>query len=340
LGRSLIPGVSKENVLPTSEKIMEKRKELHPELEPRGKREELQQEIIGDYLLQPGGPGKKLAISAAQTFAKELAKDLGGGEKVQAGTKIITGILASRSGKPNVKDFIKKEYEEASKAIPKNATISGSRAESYLSQVKEKVNQGGHAAWKNDVNAQINALEKSIHSGKIKVTALDQSIKDINSQLMEKGVRGSQAEMWLTRIKQAAQHELKQYGKSNPEFLKHYKDANASFAGYKQSLIGQKQIEKFKEAGLFKGTVGLLAHGIANPEASMQALGSLAALYGIKKSGELTQRIFSSPVLASHYMKAIASAAKENAPQTIANLSKLDQELRKSNQNFPNKQSK
>lgn len=332
LGRSLIPGVSQENVLPTSEKIMQTRKELHPELEPKNRQEAIAQEILGDYILQPGGPLKKLAISAAQTLAKEVTKDLGGNEKVQAGAKIITGILASRAGKPNVKDFINKEYNAASRSIPKNDTINAKRAAVYLDQVEDKIKKGALPNWKEKILGQVKHLKSNIKDDKIKVVALDESVKDINKLLTQTDIKKDrEAIMWLTRIKQATQHELKQYGKKNPEFWQHYKVANASFAGYKQSLIAQRQIEKFKDSGLFKGSVGILAESIINPALAAKTIGTLSSLYGIKKAGELTHRIFSNPVLASYYMKTIASAAKDNAPQTIANLAKLDAELKKTN---------
>jgi hypothetical protein len=329
IGRSLIPNVSKENVLPTSEKFLEARKKLHPELEPKNTRERIQQEIGGEYILQPGGPIKKLFISAAGIFAKEAAKELGGGTGTQAGAQIISGILASRVGKPNVKDFINKEYEAASAAIPKDAVIDAGRASKYLSQVKEKVNEGGHAAWKDEVNKQINTLEKSIKGGKIKVTALDQGIKDINSHLLEKGIKGTQAEMWLTRIKQAGQHELKLYGKTNPLFLNHYKNANSAFAGFKQSIIAQRLVEKFQNKGLISGGLTLLTEALYHPEFAAQTGGALVAAYGAKKSVELVRRIWANPVLANYYMKATAAAAKENAPQFLANMNKLDKELKK-----------
>jgi len=310
-------------------KFAEIRKKGFEKFEPKGKREELQQEFAGDVATGVKGVGRRLFVAAAGILGKEGAKELGAGEAGQAGAKIISGILASRKGRPNVKDFMNKEYAKAENAIPKAATIPSKRAETYLNQVKEKVTQGGQAPWKKPVLDQIEALEKNFKNGKIKVTALNQAVKDINSSLAEKSIRGTQADMWLNRVKAATQHELKQYGKTNPEFLKHWKDANASFAGFKQSLIAQKHIDKLKEIGSIKGSVALLAEALYKPEFAAQTVGAIATIYGVKKSGELLHRVFANPVLANYYLKATAAAAKENSKQFIVNMSKLDAALKK-----------
>lgn len=328
--RSATGTQTEEQFFAPGSKFAEIRKKGFEKFEPKGKREELQQEFAGDIATGPKGIVKKLGVAAFGIFGKEAAKELGAGEKGQVGAKIISGVLASRMGKQNVKDFIKKEYKEASAAIPKDASIPSTRAQTYLKQVKEKVNQGGHASWKDEVNKQINALEKNISDGKIKVPALDQSIKDINSQLAEKVVRGSQAEMWLTRIKKAAQHELKIYGKENPEFLKHYKNANAAYSGFAQSKKAANWIEKKKAKLGFGGGTALLAEFIiGGPEVTAKTVAGLATLYGIGKTGELMARIFSNPVLANYYLKATAAAAQENSKQLLVNLNKLDQGLKK-----------
>lgn len=334
LGRSIIPGVEKEPKLPTSAKFLEARKKLHPELEPKDRKEAIAQEILGDYILQPGGPLKKLAISAAQTLAKEFTKDLGGDEKTQVGAKIVTAIMASRIGKPNVNDFIKKEYAKSSSSIPKADVVNAKRAETYLNQIESKISQGAMPKWKKEVLDQIGHLKSNIKDGKIKVTALDDVVKDINKIIPTLDPKkDGPAIMWLSRIKKGAVHELKQYGKTNPEFWNHYKTANAAFAGYKQSLIAERQIEKFKQSGLLKGSILLLGEALIHPTEALKSGSALLGLYGIKKTGELTQRIFSNPVLASYYMKTLAAAGKENAAQVISNLAKLDEGLRKENQN-------
>lgn len=349
LGRSVISGrqegegglvgkISPEPFLPTSQKLKERFEEVHPELKTKGKTEELIREVAGDYVLAPGGAARKLGIAAFGVLGKEAAKELGAGDKGQIGAKIVSGVLASRFGQKNVKDFINKEYAKADSAIPKSATVPSKRAETYLSQVREKVKEGGHADWKKPVLDQIETLEKNFTDGKIKVNALNQAVKDINSELGSKGIRGTQADMWLTRIKKATQHELKQYGKENPEFLNHWKDANSAFAGFAQSKKAAEFLNKYKtKLGLSGGTALLAEYLIAGPQLAVQAITSLGAAYGVGKSFELTSRIFSNPVLANYYLKATAAAAKENSKQLLVNLNKLDQGLKKTN---PNKERK
>lgn len=331
---SLVRGIVGEskNILPTSSKLKERFERVHPELKPKTPAEEGYREIAEDYVLQPGGPLKKLAISAAGYFSKELTKALGGEETAQAGAKMLTSIVGSRIGKKNVKDFIESEYKKATRSIPKGATVDAKRAENYINLISKKINQGSFADWKDDVNKHLDFIKKNIKNGQIPVTALDQAVKDINKAIPK--LKDKESIKYLTQVKKATQHELKQYGKKNPQFLKNYKNANAAYAGYAQSKKASEFLKKHKtKLGLGSGAALLADYFIEGPEGVAKHIATLGTAYGIGKSAELTYRIFSNPVLGNYYLKATAAAAAENGKQLAHNLNKLDEGLRKKDTN-------
>ncbi len=320
---------SKEKA-PPSATVREKGREIFGEkFEPKSPSEEFFGEIAG---MAPLGPGKgilqKIAVASLGKSAEKAAKEFGGEATGQISANIVGTMLASRFGKPNVKDYIASEYKAASQAIPKDALRTGKRIESYLETAQKKVNEGGYAPWKTEVNSQIDALKKNVKNGAVSVKAIDQSVKDINSHLRKAKV-DPQAERWLIRLKTAAQHELRQYGKQNPEFLEHYQKANAAFAGYSQSKKASDFISKHKKNLGIGSTVSLVAEfAIHGPESATKTIGALGAAYGIGKSAELLYRIQSNPTLFKYYTQALAAAAAENTPVMIENFNKLDEKLK------------
>lgn len=316
--------------LPTSSEFREMSKRAHQEaLEPQSRTEEIAGNIVGDLILAPGSLTRKIAISTFGNLGQETAKEFGAGEKGQIGAKIAAGFLASRFGQKNVKDFYKEEFEAASRSIPKDALRSGKRIENFLEASQKNINQGGYAPWKTEINTQIDALKKNIKNGAVPVKAIDQAVKDINSHLRQVKI-DPQAERWLMKLKTAAQHELKQYGKTNPEFIKHYQDANAAFSGFQQSRIASKYIDKIKDMGLLKGiSAGAIEFIVGGPEALAKTVAIGGATIGAAKQAEFIGRIFSNPILFKYYTQTLASAAKENSMQVLKNIQKFDEEFKK-----------
>ena len=67
------------------------------------------------------------------------------------------------------------------------------------------------------------------------------------------------------------------------------------------------------------------------PLETAERTAEVASLYGVASAYDLGSRIFSNKTLFHYYTKALAAAAKENAPQFLHNMNKVDKGLREMN---------
>lgn len=331
--KSFLPEISEKRIFPTSGELREISKEAHKgALEPEGKAEELAGEIFQDYIFSPGGVVKKLVLSSAANIFKEGLKQTGASEDTQSIGKAGLTFLMNFAGKRNVKDYYKSEYQKAAKSIPIKETIDSKRLSSGLTSLENRINLGVDIPAKGPAIKVIKELKEKSVSGKIPVQDLDRAYHDINNLLFDKKNLAPTAEHWLGKTKQMISHELKRYGKGNPEYLQHFKDANAAYSGLAQGQKATNFIKGMKKAAFIGGPAAIIAElHFAGPEATAATAAALASAYGVANVYDLGTRIFSNPTLFKYYTKAMASAANENKAQFLKNLRNLDKGLREEN---------
>jgi len=335
-GRAIIPGVSDKRFLPTSHELRELGKEFHGEkLEPKGDVEKNVGTFIQDYLLSPGGPVKKAVLSSAGAIAEKGLKIFGVDQDAASLGKAAVMFTGSFLGKKNVKNYIKQEYDAASKAIPRNATIPGNQIVQQLSSLQSKYKKGLEPAQEKEAIGYINKILGKVSQGKgnIEVEEADKIFHQLNRLYGESTdpiVRG-----YISEINGVVRKSLKDYGKNvNPAYLQAFNNANAAYAGVAQGKKAVNTISKWKKTALLTGAPALAAElYFVGPQETATTLGAIATGYGLAHGYDLASRIFSNPTLFKYYTKAGAAAASENLPQFIKNSRKLDIELRKTNPN-------
>jgi len=325
--------VSEETFFPTTQEIREKvKRETGGKYEPKNEIERIGGNIIGDWVFRPGGPMAKTLTSIGAETAKEITGALGGGDTAKTLIDMATTFASSRFNHPTIRNYWNNQYNLATGSIPRNAKIAATKIQPTLDQVRQRVLAGGYADWKAPVIQQIETLEKNIQNGAVHVRDIDKAIHDINKQIYSGKLPG-EAVRELQTLAKGGRRLLRQYGQTNPQFLEHWRNANAAYAGWASNRAASNFMEKYTNkltAG--SGSYALMTFLLKGTEATGKTVAAIASTYGIAKASEFTARIFANPVTRKYYMNAMLGALRENAPQMLNNFSKLDKELRKENQ--------
>lgn len=327
------PLLGKENILPTISDIRQHGIEKHGDrFEPKDYLESKVGEVIQKAVLAPGGPLTRAAVALGSNMVKDAAEALGADEKGQAIADGVASFALSRISAPTVRDYFNRQYDLAERAIPRNATMAAGTSQGFLNAIRQRLDDGGFAAWKEPVRQQIAALENNIQNGRIRVRALVQAQKDINFQRATPGL-AAEAQRELTTIARGVRHQLRQYGQTNPNFTQPWRNANAAYAGWAQSRRAtdfmNRNVGKLTAGGGSALLLNLLKYG---PEVTAQAASAIGATYGVTTAGQFMSRVFSNRVLFNYYMRTMAGAAAENVPQMVSNYNKLDKALKKENE--------
>jgi hypothetical protein len=182
------------------------------------------------------------------------------------------------------------------------------------------------------VRSAIEELSSKASRGTMEVDELVQAYHDINERM---GAKKLFDELSTTErrklksrydlVKREIGNELQQYGRTNPEFYKTWRQANEGHAAIAQS----KGISNF-----ISSKSGKLPHHLAASIAidlfmhSGVATGSVISGYALAKTGELMYRVARSPTLRRHYQNVLMEASNENLPGMIKNLESLDKGLK------------
>ena len=331
--KKTIGEIPQKRILPTSEELRQLTKETFKgKLEPEGEVERIGGELLQDYIFQPGGPLKKIALAGTGKVVEEGLKLFGASEDEQSKAKMAASFFGSLYGKKNVKDYYKKEYGIATRAIPVKETIDAGRLTKGLGALKNRLTRGLEPESKKIAMDQVDKLLSKVEGGKISVRSLDDAFHDINEIKFSKKLSPKES-MWLDRTKNMVRSELRNYGKVNPEYFQAFSNANAAYAGFAQNQKAVNTMNKWGKAVAVKGGLPALAAELYlfGPVATAETAAAVAAGYGLGSGYDLMRRVVSNKTLFHYYTKTLAAAAQENLPQITHNLTKLDKKLREMN---------
>lgn len=305
---------------------------------PQNEKEKLSDDIVSDAAaLAVPIKGKipfirSIGTSIFANLAQKGAEKVGIGEKGQVATKLGAFFLAGLTGKGNVKKYWNKQYELAEKAVPADATFSAGKLERQLDKLESELKKGGiETSSQKFVQKPLEELRRTIDFGEMRVEdaiAAKKKINELRSSLFDE-VKGKAARKGArTKINQIANfldQSIEQYGKENPTFYEHWKNANEAFGGFQQSKrVGRWIARTLPINKLGKGSI-LIAEAIFKPATLPLTLGGVAAF----KGAELLTRMFKNPTLRKYYTNLMKSAVDENKTGVLRNLSRMEKELKK-----------
>lgn len=253
---------------------------------------------MGELSFDPSSIGRKVLSSMTGTAAKEIVKSMGGGDQAQAAAKLGTMFATGYINPKKAQKYSSQLFKKRDALLPENATLEikpaevkrvARQIESLEKGVLKPSEEPAHKLLKefNDKvlknspesapgYAQMNRFDKQMlkrrfdaKNGKIEPVDMRQLLK-FKEKVNE--VRGS---LWakpeLKGIESATKQRLDllandieglidQYGKSDPAWLKAYKEANAMHHALRSGERFAKNMKDIKPSGY----VGALTKGLGN----------------------------------------------------------------------------
>lgn len=333
--------------LPTSKDIRENvTKPLTGEfLEPQSPKEKLADSFVQDTvsLFLPGPKGKaglakSIGIAGAANAAHEGVKSLGRSEGEQDAAKMGTLFLLSlmgRNGYRGAEKYVGEIYNKAEQAIPAGATTDATKLATNLTNLKTKMQKGTLAPSEQFVINEVDAVLAKIQNGQIPVDEAWAATRSLNEKLQEfvfknpKQSVNARARKLADTIKNDLNETIADYGQTNPEFYKSFKDAQQGFA----TIAKSRQISDFigQQAKVYgpHSLVGFIATAIHNPGLAVSTVQGGLGGGVLLKSGELMYRIGKSPVLRKHYLNVLKDAAAQDAVALHKNFEALERDAKK-----------
>lgn len=318
-------------------------------------REDVTRAYTGEYL-EPQNEWERFADNVAQDFAAlaipikgkiPFARSLGQavianaggevanaffGEKGEAYTKM--GLLFSlgmlSGGKSGgIKKYINGLYGEMEAAIPAGAEINASRLSKKLNNIESILRKGDpKAASKAPAFQKIEAIRNKINSGMIDIEEVVQLTKDTNEAIFGLGeLKRGQNELY--NLRKALHDSTKEYGASNPEFLKKWQSANEAYAATETSRRIGNYVKKnirpkdYVYAASALGLEGTLAGG----PAALSTLGGTAGIAATAYGAEVIKRISKSKALQKYYKNVVIHSLNQNKGGLVRAMTQLDKAL-------------
>lgn len=337
IGLSPLEYSEKPKGLPGSSELRELSQKIFGEIiTPQNAKESFIDDIVSDAaVLAIPVKGKvpfirSIGTALAGNLAQEGAKQLGVGEKGQAAAKLGAFFLSGVAGKGNVKKYWNQQYKLAQEAIPEGTTTSTRILDKKLRNFEETfLNKGGPTPAKKRVKEFYEELKKKTYAGDMDVDELAQFKHDLNqnrASLYDRELTTSDrrlAKKYYDEIGNAIESQIEQYGKRNPQFLEHWKNAQEAFGGFYQSKRVGNWIAKAIPFGKLGKTSLLILEGLFKPS----TLPLTASSYAAFKGGELLTRMFKNPTLRRYYGNLMKDAIKENKSGFLRNLKSIEKEI-------------
>lgn len=310
-------------------------------LKPQNKIEKFADDVIEDtaLLLNPSqliAKGAKRAPKLMKTFFKSLGanvagesvKQIAGSETAGDITKLGSLFFLSVLDQPAAAKQVSNLYKEAESKIPANAKTNARNLSRNLDNLektitKQRPRENLSPAEKFVVD-QTDKVKNLIKNYEIPVDQAIAQKRSLNQELStlykevpklgdQKRVRGL-----AKQINSYLNQALKQYGDSNPQFYKPYKEADQAFGTLARSNFISHWVDK--NVLHSPATAGLLH--LFGPVAKVSAKALIPY-----QAAKLGYRIAKSPTLAKIYGNALKAAAKEDAKTFNKYLKELDQNL-------------
>lgn len=301
-------------------------------LEPRNRGEEAFDELVSTttalatpFLGKAPGLLKSLGVSSIGQGAKEVAKLFNFPEEtannIKLGVMIPASIFGTRS---NLRKLSKKNYDVAQSAI-RDKVLSPEKVRDSVTKLYDQVAQSAGPGREETLKI-LKPVVKGLSVGnKIPVQKLWDYKKDMNAWL-GKYTTPRESRPFIERTSGALNEALKEYGKTNPEFLKGYTVGDQLHG----ALANQSILDKFyahnpKIASAIKNPLTqTLLHLPKKIGASVGAVALAPAQ--IYKIGKIMAK---SPEARKVYTQAINDALKQDVRAFVANSGKLDKILGK-----------
>lgn len=275
---------------------------------------------------------RAIGTALAGNLVSEGAEKAGFGEKGKTAAKLGTFFFSGLTGRGNLKKYWKKQYKLADKAIPEGATVEVFKMDRKLDNLERELRKGVSTPSKEFVLSPLKNIQKKLTTGEIPADELIQFKKDIN-ELRGKlytDLTGKQsiryAQGKINDLKGIVDEEIAQYGKTNPKFLKSYKNAEEAYSGFHQSQRVGNWISSVIPFGKLGKTKILILEAIFKPATLKATIPAAGAL----KAGELVTRMLKNPTTRRFYGNLVKDAVNENKAGFIKNLRSLEKEVKKS----------
>ncbi len=274
---------------------------------------------------------RAIGTALSANVASEVAEKLGATEKQKIGAKIGTFFLAGLSGKGNVRKYWNKQYKLAEKSIPKGAEVEVFKMDAMLDRLEDNLRKGVSTPSKKFVLSPLKKIQNKIVTGEIPVEELLQFKRDINELRgsLYKDLSGKPsikyAQGKINDLSKIIDNEISAYGKTNPEFMKHYRNANEAYAGFHQSKRVGNWVNRALPFGKMGKTALFIAESIFKPASLKFTLPGVAAF----KSAEFITRMLKNSTLRRYYTNLMKSAVDENKTGVIRNLRNMEKEIEK-----------
>jgi len=317
--------------LPTSQELRAVSAELKPQLEPKTRFEEAEDEFVGDVtsLLVTRIPAiRSIGLAAIGNIGKQAVKELGLGEGAQDATKMGLMIFAGMFRKGGgINTHIDNLYSEARGTVPKGATFKYPM--SRLNVLEKNLKKGSLTDAKAASLKIIDEIKAKAPKGIIPVEEAVEFDRDINRAISkafaDKAKRG-----WLDQVKKTHTKALDVYGKENPEWNKYYKEAKLAYKGMATSRKTKAFIKRnvnLKNAAHAAMLLGAEEYII--PGGRGLKLGALGALGTLTYMGEIAKRLARNPALRRYYQVVLTASLNENKAMLARNLPKLERVAKK-----------
>lgn len=333
--------------LPTSAQHKKTIEEHFPSLKPKNKMEQVSENLVEDTasLFLPGkyfkmgkyalSPMRSLGFAAAANTSglgtEVWTGDQGKGDNVRRGTMMALALM----NPTRAKDISKSLYQSAEKALPQESTVNASDLMNSLNKLESKILKGrpakNVAASEKFVLDEINKFKDLDKNGKINMHSLVAQKRSLSEELQNNlfSLTDRQSKARAKELAQSITHSvkntMKDYGKSNPEWLKYMESADKAHGAIMQSNYLSRVLQKF-----MKGRPEYMAHifGAGLPIGASFISGPLAGLSSAAYIGtKLGHRIVKSPELRKHYAKVLGAAAADNPKLIEKRLDDFQEEL-------------
>lgn len=327
-------------LFPQTEDVREAGKKVFGEtFEPQSPTEEKLGDAASDFAALvfpfPGAikPSRAFFLSSGANAAKEVGNWLGFSPSNQEKLKLGVYGVGAFIHPGATKNFYTKQYKEASKLLPENATVSSNRLVNSLDEIEKELRKGGVSTADKPALQQIENIRKEMQGAQTPIEGLVSSKKKLGIERgnIYKQLEGNKpgiktAKRNIDRVAHALDDSLNEYGKHNPQWSKHYKEANSAFAAAERSKQAMSTLAKWIPK-LSVGHIGLshlLGHLVAG---SAIGAGAAAASVPTYLAGRTLTRIMRSPPLRKEFYRLYEASLKGELGAAEKSIKYLDKGL-------------
>ena len=326
--------------LPTSEKIKKYISDPLGEflggekfLDPKGKYEQLADELVGDlsvFLLPVKGKipfARALKTAGLGNLAKFASKEAGlpegAQEAVKIGTMLGVNLASPRKLLKNAKQYL----SAATESLPEGAEVASKSFEPVLERLFKLRTKGDiPSTW----NEKLKYLSDQIVAGKVPVQDVWDLSKDINN-LFYGAKKPSAFKRSFNFLKDGLSKTLAEYGKENPSFYKNLTAGNDLYSAVSKAEKATGFLNKTlkNKKALGASTLGALFGWYSPAQLVKYGGGAYLANEAVKTFNILKN----SSTARKYYLDTFKSAIGGYSKQASKSAKKLDEYLKKSGAN-------